>query len=131
MNPSRVNHPDTIEAGRVREIVRQAVEDNPGITVKEIAMRLGKSKQTIYQHIGILRSQGKLESAAQTLTDGKHGKQLGYSVAECTEKALNVPSRFDYPSQTTVAAADKAGDVPPMDNITALLFGRITVSEEV
>lgn len=123
MKASRVNHPDTIEAGRVRELVRQTIESNPGITVKAIADQLGKSKQTIYQHIGILRSQGKLSSAAQALPDGLNGKQLGYTVTADVEKALDAPSRFDYPSQTTVAATDGA-KLPPTDPLLAAFFGK-------
>lgn len=123
MKASRINHPDTIEAARVREVVRQTIESNPGITVKEVALRLGKSKATIYQHIGLLRSQGKLVSEAQPLDNGHHGKQLGYSVPECEGKALDAPSRFDYPTQVTVAAMDGA-KLPPMDELTAALFGR-------
>lgn len=113
--------PLRMQAEMNREEICRIIDTYPGIIMQDIARAMGQSKSTVYQSVAVLISLGRVTPVAL----GTKG-WLGYYIVtdmSAVNPKLEEPGRFDYPTQTIVAAKDGA-KLPPMDELTACLFGR-------
>lgn len=115
--------PLRMQAEMDREEIYRIIENRPGIAMREIAEAMGQSKSTAYQNVAILINLHRVIPISL-----EHKGLLGYYIItdmSAVNPKLDKPCRFDYPTQTTVAATDGA-DLPPADPLLTALFGRTT-----
>lgn len=113
--------PLRMQAEMDREEIYRIIASYPGITMQQLAKAMGKPKSTVYQSVAVLISLMRVVPVAL----GQNG-WLGYYIVtdmSAVNPKLEEPGRFDNATVIIGPAVDGA-KLPPMDELTACLFGR-------